>query len=138
MKKTRILVLDNQVLTPVEAGGPLRIVNIFANLPEKYDVHYLGVTGWQHYDGKKKKPYPHLHEQIIPLSKPFLIINNFITNMLESIPAFDVLCSKASWLTPRFTKAAKREIEHADILVTSHPWFFSHFNGRAAKGKVKK
>lgn len=134
-KKIRVLVMDNQILTPVEAGGPLRIVNIFANLPKKYEVHYLGVTGWQHYDGKKKKPYPHLYEQIIPLSKPFLLLNNLMTNALDSIPAFDVLCSKLGWITPRFRKAAKKEIREADILVTSHPWFFSQF--QHARGKIK-
>jgi len=125
-EKIRILVMDNQVLMPPESGGPLRIVNLFGSLPSNYEVNYLGVTGWQHYQTKVRNVRNKLYEKIIPLSKPFLHVNNFFTNILKSIPTFDAVCATCMPLSRNFIKEMKNEIKRSDIIVSSHPWFFNY------------
>lgn len=122
-KKKKILVLDNQIIVPPESGGPLRIFNLFGKLSDSYDVTYLGVTGWQYLSSDKKKIDSNFHEQIIPLSKPFIILNNLSHNLLKSIPTFDISCAYFMPLTPQFMKTMNLEARDADIIVTSHPWF---------------
>jgi len=134
-KKIRVLVMDNQIVDPPEAGGPLRIFNIFGSLPDNFLVHYMGVTGWQHIKSVKKLN-ENFSEEIMPLNKPFLRLNNLFTNLLGSIPAFDAMCAKMMFMNPRFIKKMKRYIKKSDILVSSHPWFFPHIVNYRKKIRV--
>ncbi|MFH1850294.1 MAG: glycosyltransferase family 4 protein [archaeon] len=132
----KILVMDNQIIYPPESGAPLRIVNSFGRMPDDYEVTYLGVTGWMHRGNTKKKLSKNFTEEIMVLPKIFLNVNNFLTNVLGSIPAFDALCTTFRVLNRRFVRHMEQKIGESDILVSSHPWFFNYFKNRNDKLRV--
>ena len=133
--KIKILVLDNQIINNPESGGPLRIYNLFGNLSSDFEVTYLGVSGWQYLPKNKKKIKENFYEQIIPLSKIFIVFNNLLHNTLKSIPTFDLSCAYFLFLTPSFKKVLKKEAKNADIIITSHPWFINYIS--SYKNKIK-
>ncbi len=135
MEQTRILVIDNQVISPVESGASIRIFNLFGKLPKSYDVHYIGVSGWQHLENGVKNLSQNFKEEIIPLGKSFICADNLFSNMIKSIRSFDVLCSYLMFLNPKFMKRLNEEIKKADIVIASHPWFFSYLKN--CKDKIK-
>jgi len=135
MEQIRILVIDNQVISPVESGAPIRIFNLFGKLPKKYDVHYIGVSGWQHLEHEVKNLSQNFKEEIIPLGNSFICADNLFSNMIKSIRSFDVLCGYLMFLNPKFMKRLNEEIKKANIVVASHPWFFSYLKN--CKDKIK-
>jgi hypothetical protein len=135
MEGIKVLVLDNQIIDPPESGGPLRVFNLFAGLDKGFEVTYLGITGWQYLPKEKKKLNDNFYEQIIPLSKVFIIVNNLFHNILKSIPTFDISCAFLLFLTPGFNKVFRKEARNADIIITSHPWFSLYL--RKYKNKLK-
>ncbi|MAG50318.1 hypothetical protein CL621_01595 [archaeon] len=135
MEQIRILVIDNQVISPVESGAPIRIFNLFGKLPKKYDVHYIGVSGWKHLGKGIKNLSQNFKEEIIPLGNSFICADNLFSNIIKSIRSFDVLCSYLMFLNPKFMKRLNEEVKKADIVIASHPWFFSYLKN--CKNKIK-
>ncbi len=136
MEKIKILVTDNQVISPPESGAPIRIFNLFGKLPKQYDVHYIGVSGWQHLKHNTKNLAENFKEEILPLRKTFICADNFFTNIIKNIRSFDVLCSYLMFLNPRYIQNIKEQTKKADIIVSSHPWFFSYLKNYKNKIKI--
>lgn len=120
-----LLILDNQVVYPPEAGGPKRIFNLYSNLGKNHRVHFIGVTGYLYLNKLNKMITENFSEDTISLTKPFIILNNFFHNMVKSVPTFDIICSYFMFLTPNVARRVKNYAKTSKVLISSHPWMFS-------------
>ncbi len=120
MRKINILVSDTALLTPPTWGGPLRIYNLYNNLPkDKYDITYVGVNC--RYDTKKidKKIDKNFREILTPISKLYFIVKFLELKLIKNL-TFDLY----TYIGMIFDKRFKKEINNNkyDVLISSHPW----------------
>jgi len=124
MKKIKILITDNQRLTPVDGGAQVRIYNQIRYLPENFEVTYLGTTAYDLLEQKEKQVKYNINEVVVEIKKPILLFNSFLTRKVHGVHTFDIVIS----LYERFNKEFKQKIhclaQESDILIASHPWFF--------------
>lgn len=122
----KILVTDNQKIWPPDSGAPIRIFNMFKNLPKEYDTTYLGTTAYDNFLHHEKQLTPNFKEKIIKIDKPILLFNSSLTKLAKKVHTFDIVISLYEYFNKEFKKTLNKEAEKADILIATHPWFFPH------------
>src|SRR3990167_7040558 len=135
-----ILVTDTAPLTPVRWGGPHRIFNLFANLPEDFQVTYVGLD-LNSRESREHNAAERLHEMVVPPSRLFPAARKAQLALLreESIDLYSYILAHHG---RAYRNAVLREAEQADILVASHPWGFpllrraEHAARRAGRQKL--
>lgn len=122
----KILVLDNQKIWPPDSGAPIRIFNMFKNLPKEYDITFLGTTAYDNFLHHEKQLTPNFREKIIKIDKPILLFNSSLTNLAKGVHTFDVVISIYEYFNKEFREILNKEAEKSDIIIATHPWFFPH------------
>lgn len=130
----KILVVDNQKIWPPDSGAPIRVFNMFKNLPKKYDTTFLGTTAYDNFLHHEKQLTSNFKEKIIKINKPILLFNSSLTKMTKGIHTFDIVISIYEYFNSEFKNILNEEAEKADILIATHPWFFLHI--RRFKNKI--
>lgn len=130
----KILVVDNQKIWPPDSGAPIRVFNMFKNLPKEYDITFLGTTAYDNFLYHEKQLTSNFKEKIIKINKPILLFNSSLTKMTKGIHTFDIVISVYEYFNSEFKNILNEEAEKADILIATHPWFFLHI--RRFKNKI--
>jgi len=122
MGEVHVLVTDTAPLTPVRWGGPHRIFTLFANLPEDFQVTYVGLD-LNSRESREHNAAARLHEMVVPPSRLFPAARRAQLALLreESIDLYSYILAHHG---RAYRNAVLREAECADILVASHPWGF--------------
>ncbi len=118
----RVLVTDTAPLTPVRWGGPHRIFHLFSNLPERFDVTYVGLD-LSSAEMRETLVAPRLREVVVPVTGLFPLVRRLQAFFLRD-ESFDMYSSVAASLDGNYNEAVLAEASEADILVASHPWGF--------------
>ncbi len=129
----KVLVTDTAPLTPVRWGGPHRIFHLFSNLPERFDVTYVGLD-LNATEPREKKVSGRLAEVIVAPSKVFPVIRKMQMRILKE-ESFDVYSSIAAHRDKPYREAVLKHAEDADILIASHPWGFPILVEAAARAR---
>lgn len=122
----KVLIIDNHRIFPPLTGGPQRIVNLYNNLPKKYNLKYIGLSGYDYINNNKNN----LKEKIIPIKKYIVKINDIITKLVTA-HTFDVINYLFANINYKFIATIKDNAKRSDILIASHPWcfpFLTNFN----------
>ncbi len=122
----RILVLDNQKIWPPDSGAPIRIFNMFKNLPKEFNITYIGTTAYDNFLHFEKQLTRNFKEKIIKIDKPILLFNSFLTKVVNGVHTFDVVISIYEYFNKNFKKIIEKEAKKSDVIIASHPWFFPH------------
>lgn len=130
----KILVTDNQKIWPPDSGAPIRVFNMFKNLPKEYDMTYLGTTAYDSFLHHEKQLTPNFKEKIVKIEKPILLFNSSLTKITKGVHTFDIVISIYEYFNKKFRKILNEEAEKSDILIATHPWFFPHI--KKIKNKI--
>jgi len=122
----KILVVDNQKIWPPNSGAPIRIFNMFKNLPKEYDITYLGTTAYDNFLHHEKQLTSNFKEKILKIDKPILLFNSSLTKLTKKVHTFDIVISIYEYFNREFKEILSKEAEKTDIIIATHPWFFPH------------
>jgi glycosyltransferase involved in cell wall biosynthesis len=108
-------------VTPVQAGGQLRIFNLYKNLISKFDTELvsLGRVSDQLFS---RVIAPGLREVRIPKTLEHEEAETEISREVEWFPVTDVALPQLFHLTPGYTDALQESSARADIIVACHPY----------------
>ena len=124
MTKVKILITDNQRLTPVDGGAQVRIFNQIKYLVDNFNVTYVGTTAYDNLINRKKQITKNIKEVIIEIKKPILLFNSWLTKRVKNVHTFDVMISLYEHFNKEFKEQIKTYSKKSDVLIASHPWFF--------------
>ncbi|MCM8792739.1 MAG: glycosyltransferase family 4 protein [Candidatus Omnitrophica bacterium] len=120
-KKLKLLVSDTAPLYPPLWGGPLRIWNLFGELPKDFEIIYVGtVFAWGNkYTEVQIKP--NVKEIKVPITKLYYPFRWFELKFLKGL-TFELFSYLFMSFDFRFKRILRKQ--DADILISSHPWAF--------------
>ena len=125
-KKIKVLITDNIHLYPPLQGGPHRIYTLYNPLPDKFVLNYLGAASH-----KIKPVKARINELVIPAAKSDKI-NHFLVYLfgqnkkwLKGGSSYDLGLRFILKFNRRFKKNMDGLAKESDILIASHPWFFT-------------
>jgi glycosyltransferase involved in cell wall biosynthesis len=125
MDKIKVLITDNQRLTPVDGGAQVRIFNQIKYLLNHFDITYIGVTAYDNILHKEKQITTNIKEIIVEIKKPILLFNSWLTNCVKGVHTFDVVISVYEHFNEEYKSTIRKYAQESDILISTHPWFFS-------------
>lgn len=129
-KQIRLLITDNIPLYPPLQGGAHRIYNLYNPLPEKFVINYIGAASHRIEPIKAR-----ISELIIPASSSGkvnrLLVSAFGQNKrwLRGGSLYDLGLRFFMRSNRRFRREMDKMAEGSDILISSHPWFFTFIKG---------
>jgi glycosyltransferase involved in cell wall biosynthesis len=135
-RPVKILITDNVPLYPAIQGGPLRIYNLYNPLPEEqFEINYIGAASHnvQTIAGR-------ITDHTVTTSKSgkinMLLVNVLGQNKkyLRGGSLYDLGMRVYLKFNRNFLKKIYGLANSSDILISSHPWFFTFI--KRHKGKV--
>ena len=134
--RLKVAVLDMQPITPAIGGGRLRLLGLYHNLGDDFDVRYVGAYDWPGQAVLRQHITPSLVENVLPLSDAHYDAAKQAQDMAGGIVVIDLLFGAQAHLSPDYIKEAKSVVEWADVVVFSHPWTAPHISDEALDGKL--
>ncbi|MBU3890279.1 glycosyltransferase family 4 protein [Methylosinus sporium] len=132
----KIVVLSTFDITPIRDGGQTRYVSVYKNIAKNHDVTLLA------YDYRQSD-----HIRRYKLADRFDVISfpaatgdqQHFWHILEKTRrlAHDVLCIREYHLSDEFVRDARRIIEAADVVISSHPYLALLGFGFAKRNAIK-
>ena len=118
----KLLVTDTAPLTPVRWGGPHRIFHLFTNLPQNFEVTYVGID-LDATEPRTIQVNERFTEVIVPPSRLFPAVRKVQMTLLreESIDLYSYIAVSRD---RPYRDAILKHAADCDILVASHPWGF--------------
>lgn len=118
----KLLVTDTAPLTPVRWGGPHRIFHLFSNLPNHFEVTYVGID-LNCQEPREVRVNERFREHIVPPTRLFPAVRKAQTSLLreESIDLYSYIAVSRD---RPYRDAILEHAKDCDILVASHPWGF--------------
>jgi len=124
-KKRKMLVLSTYPVFPRMHGGQLRIFNLYSRISEVFDVTILSVNYFG--QGSYHQKIRGLEEVCIEKTELHQQKEWEIERRV-GIPISDIVMHELIEYTPKYLDELKKNLEEADILVSSHPYLFNLIN----------
>jgi len=125
-KEIGILITDNIPLYPPIQGGSHRIYNLYNPLPKKFVLNYIGAAS------HRIKPINARISELVVQVTDSDKINHFLVGFfgqnkkwLRGGSLYDLGLRFVLKFNKNFRKEMDRLAEKSDILIASHPWFFT-------------
>jgi glycosyltransferase involved in cell wall biosynthesis len=125
-KQIKVLITDNIPLYPPIQGGSHRIYHLYKPLPERFVINYLGATSHRIEPIKAR-----INELIIPASESDKINKMLVAVLgqnkkwLRGGSLYDLGMRLVLKFNKRFMREVDKLAEESDVLIASHPWFFT-------------
>src|SRR5688572_300688 len=119
----RLLVATTFPTWPPRSGAALRNFHLYRHVAQRHPVRLLALVP----PAKGRidaEIAPGLHEERIPFSQAHADAEAHGAKRVPETPTWDISCAWLYPLTPEYLEALRREAEHADIVVASHPHLF--------------
>lgn len=121
-ERLKVAVLDMQPITPPVGGGRLRLLGLYHDLGDAFDVRYVGAFDWRGEKERRKFATPSLEEIVISLSDAHYDAAEKAQRAAGGKVVIDMLFADQANLSPRYVSEALAAVAWADIVVFSHPW----------------
>jgi glycosyltransferase involved in cell wall biosynthesis len=122
--KGRIMVTDNQMLTPAVGGGRIRILYLYKDLPPEYTVTYVGAHDHPGPEYRELQVTENFLEIVVPLTQIHFKIESFLRRLAGNKVVMDVTIPLLMRFSPRFMDKADKYAATAKIVIVAHPWVF--------------
>lgn len=123
-ERIRVAVLDMQPITPPIGGGRLRLLGLYHDLGDDFDVRYVGAYDWRGESIRRKFINPTLKETVLPLTEEHYAAADAAKAKASNKVVIDQLFADQAHLSPHFVAEAIETSKWADVVVFSHPWVF--------------
>jgi len=121
-RKTKVLVTDNQMLTPAVGGGRIRVLYLYKDLPPEYDVTYVGAYDHPGPEYREQRLTDNFSEIVVPLTQVHFKIDSFLRKLARNKVIIDVTIPLLMRFSPRFLEKVNHYSSKARIVIISHPW----------------
>jgi glycosyltransferase involved in cell wall biosynthesis len=125
---TNVAVIDMQPITPPVGGGRLRLQGLYHNLGKYLSCKYIGSYDWPGENYRQLRITNGLEEITVPLSNEHFAASQSIDSQAGGKVLIDISFSRLGHLSTNYLKTAEEAIQHADVVVFSHPWVYPLLN----------
>ena len=122
-KKTNIVILDMQPITPPIGGGRLRLLGLYSGFSDEFTATYVGSYDWRGESFREIQVSPCLKEIDIPLSEKHFIAHDELSKKVGQ-SCIDTAFLIQGNLSQDYIERACIEVNKADIVIFSHPWIY--------------
>ena len=135
-RRLRVAVLDMQPITPPAGGGRLRLLGLYHDLGEAFEVRYVGAYDWHGERDRREFLTPSLKETVLSLSDEHYAAADQARQSAGGHVTIDMLFSEQAYLSPKYIAEMTATVDWADIVVFSHPWSAPLLSEKALDGKL--
>jgi len=123
-RRTAVVVVDMQPITPAIGGGRLRLLGLYHGMGEGIEVTYVGSYDWPGERARDQRLSPGLREICVPLSDAHHAAAAELSKKLNGAIVIDSAFSTQVALSPDWLDVARAQVRAADVVVFSHPWAY--------------
>ncbi|CAM4481050.1 glycosyltransferase family 4 protein [Paenibacillus phoenicis] len=121
----RIFVSDIQPIIPAISGGRLRLAGIWGNIPDGFEMNYVGTFDDKTHRKKTKKLLSkNATEILVPCSEEHFYHLSLLNAYFPGLTLFDVAFHRFAHFSKEYTATSIEYLKEADIIVFSHPWSY--------------
>jgi len=124
MKRTKVVVIDMQPITPAVGGGRQRLLGLYHALGSDIDAVYVGSYDWRGESFRDQQLTPGLREICVPLSDEHHAASERLAQDIGNV-VIDAAFSIQAPLSPKWMAEARKWMEWADVVVFEHPWAYT-------------
>ena len=121
-RKTRILITDNQALTPAVRNGGTRTLHLYKDLPPEYSVTYVGAHDRPGSEYREQRLAENFVEIAVPLTQVHFKIDSILCKLVKNRTITEVTIPLLMRFSPRFVEKANHYSAKAKCVIISHPW----------------
>jgi glycosyltransferase involved in cell wall biosynthesis len=120
----KMVVTDNQILTPAIGGGRVRIAYLYRYFPECFEIDYVGTYDYLSPDhvAVSRPLAENYRENLVPMTALHWLHLARAQARCPDQPLGDVLFADLVRYTPKYERTLKAFSKDADVVIAAHPW----------------
>jgi len=120
----KVTIVDMQPIEPPVGGGRLRLLGLYHDLGLHFSSTYVGSYDWPGEQKRRLNLSQTLTEITVPLSQAHFEAAARLQEEVEGKTIIDIAFSEQGILSQEYLATVKQELEHAEVIVFSHPWVY--------------
>lgn len=120
----RVFVSDIQPILPAVAGGRLRLAGIWGNVPDGFEMNYVGTFDSLGQKKTIKKLGKNATEILVPCSHEHFSNLVYDNASFPDTTLFDLAFHRYAHLSEAYRNESLKYMQQANVVVFSHPWSY--------------